>query len=288
MDVGVVIGLMFVLAVFIFGTIITLRVVRAVKRGVERTGAQVRRTTEETLLKARSAQPGPVGQAARIRLELRSSIDSTRAALEAEAQQDPGLGEAVQLLDSLHEHARHLDRELRVLMEREPDHSRIAARLPEARERMRHIKESADSLRYAAQDRARRFDAEELGALRDRIDIESGALRHWTPGPGGPRPEAAADASSAGEAAAGRGAEPSAPAAHSEKQEEQERQEGRERQEKSAQSAQPELGPSGQGSGRSAADLTGSDLTGADPIARVADRGDTAGVFEKRRPRNAS
>ncbi|WP_063826274.1 hypothetical protein [Streptomyces sp. AA1529] len=287
MDVGVVIGLMFVLAVFIFGTIITLRVVRAVKRGVERTGAQVRRTTEETLLKARSAQPGPVGQAARIRLELRSSIDSTRAALEAEAQQDPGLGEAVQLLDGLHEHARHLDRELRVLMEREPDHSRIAARLPEARERMRHIKESADSLRHAAQDRARRFDAEGLGALRDRIDIESGALRHWTPGPGRPRPEAAADtspadASPAGEAAAGRGAEPSAPEAHSEEQEKQKAQE------KAGQSAQPALEPSGQGSGLSAADLTGSDLTGSDPIGRVADRGDTAGVFEKRRPRNAS
>ncbi|MFE9334439.1 hypothetical protein [Streptomyces sp. NPDC006925] len=283
MDVGVVIGLMFVLAVFIFGTIITLRVVRAVKRGVERTGAQVRRTTEETLLKARSAQPGPVGQAARIRLELRSSIDSTRAALETEAQHDQGLGEAVELLDSLHEHARHLDRELRVLMEREPDHSRIAARLPEARERMRHIKESADSLRFAAQDRARRFDAEGLGALRDRIDIESGALRHWAPGPGGQRHEAAAaDGSPATEAAADRRAEPSAPDAHSETQEKHEKSA------QPAQPAQPELGPSGQGSGLSAADLTGSDLTGSDPVGRAADRRDTTGVFEKRRPRNAS
>ncbi|SER42190.1 hypothetical protein [Streptomyces qinglanensis] len=284
MDVGVVIGLMFVLAVFIFGTIITLRVVRAVKRGVERTGAQVRRTTEETLLKARSAQPGPVGQAARIRLELRSSIDSTRAALEADAQRDPGLREAVDLLDSLHEHARHLDRELRALMEREPDHSRIAARLPEARERMRHIKESADSLRYAAQDRARRFDAEELGALRDRIDIESGALRHWTPSPSGPRSaaDAAAEGSSAGEAAADRHAGPSAPDAHAEQQEAQE---GRQ---KPAQSARPELGPPGQGSGLSAADLTGSGLTASEPTGRAAGRRDSTGVFEKRRPRNAS
>ncbi|WP_431981611.1 hypothetical protein [Streptomyces qinglanensis] len=284
MDVGVVIGLMFVLAVFIFGTIITLRVVRAVKRGVERTGAQVRRTTEETLLKARSAQPGPVGQAARIRLELRSSIDSTRAALEADAQHDPGLGEAVDLLDSLHEHARHLDRELRALMEREPDHSRIAARLPEARERMRHIKESADSLRFAAQDRARRFDSEGLGALRDRIDIESGALRHWTPSPSGPQPDADAvtGGSSAGEAAADRRAAPSAPDAHAEQQK------GQKEQQKSAQSARPELGPSGQGSGRSAADLTGSDLTGSEPTGRAADRREATGVFEKRRPRNAS
>ncbi|MGX9226971.1 hypothetical protein ACWV95_13180 [Streptomyces albus] len=80
MDVGVVIVLVLLLAFFVLGGIATVRTVRAVKRGVERTGAQVRRTVEETTLKARSAQPGPVGEAARIRLELRSSIDGTRAA----------------------------------------------------------------------------------------------------------------------------------------------------------------------------------------------------------------
>ena len=66
-------------------------------------------------------------------------------------------------------------------MEGEPDRARIAARLPDARDRMKHIKESADSLRFAAQDRARQFDAEAAGRLRGRIDIETGALRHWTP-----------------------------------------------------------------------------------------------------------
>lgn len=173
-----VVALLFVLFV-VLGVIAAVKTVRAVERGVERTGAQVRRTVEETALKARSAQPGPVGELARTRLELRSSIDGTRRALEAGVARDPSLSEALGLLDRLHDHARQLDGELRLLMEREPDRARVAQRLPEARERVARIRESADSLRFAAQDRAREHDAEGLAALRDQIEVESGALRHW-------------------------------------------------------------------------------------------------------------
>lgn len=161
------------------GIVATVRTVRAVKRGVERTGAQVRRTVEETTLKARTAQPGPVGEIARVRMELRSSIDSTRRALEAGAADDPSLREALSLLDRLHDHARQLDGELRLLMEGEPDRARIAERLPDVRKRVGTIRESADSLRFAAQERAQQFDAEGLAALRAQIEIESGALRTW-------------------------------------------------------------------------------------------------------------
>lgn len=188
MDVGLVIGLVLFLAFLVLGGVITVRAVRSVKRGVERTGAQVRRTVEETTLKARGVQPGPVGEVARVRLELRSSIDGTRRALEAGAQDDPALREALSLLDRLHEHARHLDHELRVLMDGEPDRARVSARLPDARDRMRRLKESADSLRFAAQDRARQFDADGLDSLREQIRIESGALRHWTSEPLAPDP----------------------------------------------------------------------------------------------------
>lgn len=159
------------------GIIATVKTARAVRRGVERTSAQVRRTVEETSLKARSAQPGPVGEAARIRLELRTSLDSTRAALTTGASDDPALREAAALLDQLQVHARGLDGELRLLMEREPDRDRIAARLPDARERAAALRKSADSLRFAAQDRARQYDRDGLDALRDQIEIESGALR---------------------------------------------------------------------------------------------------------------
>jgi hypothetical protein len=173
-----VLALLFVLFVTV-GVIAAVRVTRAVKRGVERTGLQVRRTVEETTLRARSTQPGLIGELARQRLELRSSIDGTRRALESGVTRDPSLSEAVGLLNRLHEHARQLDGELRLLMDKEPDKARTAARLPEVRERVARIRESADSLRFAAQDRAREYDAEGLGTLREQIEIESGALRHW-------------------------------------------------------------------------------------------------------------
>ncbi|OEV06089.1 hypothetical protein [Streptomyces nanshensis] len=173
-----VLALLFVLFVT-FGVIAAVRTARAVQRGVERTGTQVRRTVEETTLKARTAQPGTVGELARQRLELRSSIDGTRRALETEVARDPSLQEALGLLNRLHDHARQLDGEMRMLMDGEPDKARTAARMPEVRERVERIKESADSLRFAAQDRASRHGAEGLGALREQIEIESGALRHW-------------------------------------------------------------------------------------------------------------
>lgn len=173
-----VVALLFVLSVAA-GTYAAVKAVRAVQRGVERTGIQVRRTVEETGLRARSAQPGPVGELARVRLSLRTSIDSTRRALEAGAVDDPSLQEAVGLLDRLHEHARRLDGELSLLMAGEPDKVRIAERLPEARERVTRIRSSADSLRFAAQDRARRGEVEGFDALQQQIEIEAGALRHW-------------------------------------------------------------------------------------------------------------
>nr|WP_238420387.1 hypothetical protein [Streptomyces taklimakanensis] len=161
------------------GAFLTVKAVRTVKRGVERTGRQVRHTVEETTLRARSAQPGPIGELARVRLELRASLDGTRRALEAGVAHDASLAEAVGLFERLDDHARQLDGELRLLMEREPDRNRIAARLPEARERADRIRASADSLRFAAQDRALRHDEESLAALGEQIEIEAGALRHW-------------------------------------------------------------------------------------------------------------
>ncbi|MDK1474370.1 hypothetical protein QNO07_13215 [Streptomyces sp. 549] len=176
--VGALIGLMFLCAVVV-GVLAVVKVVRAVGRGVDRAGTEVRRGVEETALRVKSAQPGPIGQAARARLELRSSIDGTRRALTAASAHDPSLSEAMGLLDRLHDHARILDRELGSLMEQEPDRSRLAELLPDARRRVASIKESADSLRFAAQDRVRRYDAEGLDAVRSQIEIESGALRHW-------------------------------------------------------------------------------------------------------------
>jgi hypothetical protein len=163
------------------GVVAAVRTARAVQRGVERTGLQARRVVEETTLKARKyTQPGPVGDLAGLRLSLRTSITGTRETLEPRVASDASLGEALALLARLREHAKDLDAELRIL-EREPDKSRMAARLPELRERTHRITHSADSLRWAAQDRARQFADDDLAALGRQIEVEAGALRHWAP-----------------------------------------------------------------------------------------------------------
>jgi hypothetical protein len=179
--VEVVIGVLVLFSVLFFAlsVILGVRAARAIRRGVEHTGVQVRRTVEESALKARSTRPGPMGELARSRLELRSSVDGARRALEAGVEQDPSLREALGLLGRLREHAHRLDGELQLLMEREPDKARVAERMPDVRERVAHIKESADSLRFAAQDRVQQHDAEGLAGLREQIEIESDALRHW-------------------------------------------------------------------------------------------------------------
>jgi hypothetical protein len=164
----------------VVGTIVTVRTVRAVRRGVDRTRVQARRVVEETALKAKSVQPGALGELAALRLELRGAMTNTNQALESGVAGDPSLTEALALLERLRAHANALDGELR-LMEREPDRGRIAARLPELRERAGRIAHSADSLRWAAQDRARQFDDDDLAALGRQIEVEAGALRHWVP-----------------------------------------------------------------------------------------------------------
>ncbi|AUH43041.1 hypothetical protein [Streptomyces sp. CMB-StM0423] len=183
MDVVVALLALFFVLCVAAGVVLTVKATRAVKRGVERTVADTRRTVQETTLKARRAvQPGAAGDIAGLRLSLRNSIDATRRELEHAVQGDPGLRESIGLLDRLHEYARQVDGELRHL-EREPDKSRIAERLPELRTRAERIAQSANSLRWAAQDRARHTaeDEDGLDALTTQIDLETGALRHWTP-----------------------------------------------------------------------------------------------------------
>jgi hypothetical protein len=161
----------------------TVRTARAVKRrvrdSVDRGSAQARRVVEDNRLRVRGhTVPGAAGELARLRLGLRTSIDSTFRAVEEGRGQDASLDEAAGLLARLNDHARTLDGELR-LLEGEPDRARVQARLPELAERARRITHSADALRWAAQDRARNFAADDLAGLTREIDLESTALRHW-------------------------------------------------------------------------------------------------------------
>ncbi|MEU2245662.1 hypothetical protein [Streptomyces sp. NPDC019224] len=169
-----------VVALMALGVYATVKVVGAARRGVDRTITQARRTVEDTTLRAKSyGQLGVGAELAQLRLSLRTSMRATQDALRAGAAEDASLSESLGLFDRLSAHGHELDAELKAL-EREPDKATVTARLPGLKERTAQITRSADSLRWAARDRARKFADDELSALNAQIDVESGALRHWT------------------------------------------------------------------------------------------------------------
>ena len=174
-----VLALLFVLFL-VLGAYATVKVIGAAKRGVDRTISQARRTVEDHTLRAKSfAQPGAAGELAQLRLKLRTSMRATQDALSAGVSEDESLKESLGLFQRLSAHGHELDDELRRL-EAEPDRATLAERLPGLRERTERIIQSADSLRWAARDRARRFADDDLDSLSAQIDVEAGALRHWT------------------------------------------------------------------------------------------------------------
>ncbi|WP_354640329.1 hypothetical protein [Kitasatospora camelliae] len=171
--------LLFGVTVLALAVVGTVKAAKAAAAKVERHEANARRAFENAALKAKSfTKPGGPGQIAATRLSVRTALDSTRQVLQSGLTQDGQLTEALQLLARLDAHAAELDAELR-LLEREPDSARITAKLPELRERAQRITHSADSLRWAAQDRMRRFADDELARLSEECTTEAGALRHW-------------------------------------------------------------------------------------------------------------
>ncbi|AQA11820.1 hypothetical protein [Streptomyces malaysiensis] len=171
--------LLFVL-IMLTGVYAAVRAIRAAKRGIDRTVHQARRTVEDTRLRARQlAQPGAVGELAQLQLSLRGSMRATSQALQAAAPQDRSLSESLGLFRRLSAHAKDLEADLKRL-EQEPDKSRIAALLPDLRQRTERITHSADSLRWAVQERTTRMAHDDLDSLGREIEMEAGALRHWT------------------------------------------------------------------------------------------------------------
>lgn len=175
----VIFALLVLFAFLGLGVLATVKAVGAARRGVDRTITQARRTVEDTTLRARSlGQVGVTAGLAQLRLDLRTSMRATQQTLYQGVQTDGSLRESIGLFERLSEHGHDLDAELKRL-EQEPDRKRIAASLPGLRERTRKITESADSLRWAARERARRFAEDELSELSEQIEMESGALRDW-------------------------------------------------------------------------------------------------------------
>ncbi|MEV5697129.1 hypothetical protein AB0L55_06525 [Streptomyces anthocyanicus] len=172
-------ALLFLLAV-VLGVYATVKAVGAAKRSVDRGISQARRTVEDHTLRAKSlVQVGPAAELAQLRLTLRTSMRATQDALHARVAEDESLKESLALFERLSAHGFELDGELRRL-ESEPDRATLAERLPGLRERTERITRSADALRWAARDRARHFADDDLDSLSAQIDVEAGALRHWT------------------------------------------------------------------------------------------------------------
>ncbi|WP_327252713.1 hypothetical protein [Streptomyces sp. NBC_01244] len=179
----IIVALVLLFAFLGLGAYVTTKVVKAAARGVDRTITQARRTVEDTTLKARSfGQVGVAGALATLRLDLRNSMRATQRALYQGVQTDASLKESIGLFERLSVHGHELDDELKRL-EAEPDRQRIAAVLPDLRERTAQITQAADSLRWAARDRALRFAEDDLSHLSAQIDVESGALRDWSRAP---------------------------------------------------------------------------------------------------------
>jgi hypothetical protein len=189
------------------GVYVSVKAVRAAKRGVERTVTQARRTVEETALRAKSyGQTGVVGELAQLRLKLRTSMRATQDTLNAGVAEDASLSESLALFQRLSAHGRELDDELRRL-EREPDRAKVSSLMPGLRERTEQVTHSAEALRWAARDRAQKFAEGDLDALSAQIDMEAGALRHWSATDGSADADSRADAGlSGGEGNTGAGA----------------------------------------------------------------------------------
>lgn len=198
--IGILIGVvaLIALALTVLVVVGVVKAAKAVARKVDQTEAQARRAVENVTLKAKTfAKPGAHGEVAAVRLALRTSLSRTREVLEGGLAGDGQLTEALGLLARLDGHGAELDAELR-LLEREPDASRVAAKLSELRVRADQITQSAESLRWAAQDRMHRFAADDLGRLSEEIASEAGALRHWETGAAGSGGAAGAAGAAAG------------------------------------------------------------------------------------------
>ncbi|MEU4350452.1 hypothetical protein [Streptomyces sp. NPDC023838] len=184
MEAAIAILALSLVAFVVLGVYLAVKAVGAAKRGVERTVTQARKAVEDTTLRAKSmGQVGVAGELAQLRLSLRTSMRATQDSLHARVEQDESLKESLSLFERLSGHGHELDDELKRL-EREPDKGRVGERMADLRERTERITHAADSLRWAARDRARQFADDDLAALSAEIEVESGALRDWaTKGP---------------------------------------------------------------------------------------------------------
>ncbi len=168
-------ALLFVLFV-VLGVYATVKVVGAAKRGVDRghhPGPPHGRGPHPAGQVLRPARRRP-GELAQLRLKLRTSMRATQDALHAAVAEDESLKESLGLFQRLSAHGHELDAELQAPGVRAgPRHARPSG-CPDCASAPSASRTSADSLRWAARDRARRFADDDLDTLSAQIDVEAG------------------------------------------------------------------------------------------------------------------
>ena len=147
---------------------------RAMSAAALRSCAQIATDTGSSIW---SSSPSAAARRDHGTLTLRTSLRATEDALRTDASEDPSLRESVALFERLKAHGQELDAELKSL-ENEPDQAMLAQRLPALRERTRRITRSADSLRWAARDRARHF-ARAIGLVAPTTLPRAAASALW-------------------------------------------------------------------------------------------------------------
>lgn len=164
----VLLGISTAVAAVLLGLLLT----RLARRGRARLGA----TAERLQLGARAVAVGPRAELARLRLELRSSIESGRRVLAVASAAHWPLGDAPMLLRRLERAAAAVDAELTALGH-ERDERRLATLLPALRARVTALTTSAGSLRQGLMESSMRLGADELSALQADCALEARALR---------------------------------------------------------------------------------------------------------------
>ena len=175
-----VVALLFVLFVAL-GAYATVKVVGAAKRGVDRTITQARRTVEDHTLRARVLRPAGPGRGAGPAPAEAAHLDAGHPGGAAGGR---GRGRVPQGVPRPSSSASARTAASWTTNSSawspSPTGPRSPSGCPTLRERTERVIKSADSLRWAARDRARRFADDDLDTLSAQIDVEAGALRHWT------------------------------------------------------------------------------------------------------------
>jgi hypothetical protein len=170
--VDVILGVLLALLVIVAMSVTTvILIVRAIVRRLRRS-----RAVGGAMLRTRArVATGPRGMVLKLRVRLRESLESGRAAVDLTANGEGPRGDVVRLFRRIQHEGEALDLQLR-LMESETDVAALAAELPTADSRVDQVAGLVKRLRGAVAAGLGGVSDDSLTALGDDVDREVAAL----------------------------------------------------------------------------------------------------------------